>query len=329
MRESIVSDLALELGVKTDPIQYRYSYPWLFRLLAEEAVRYVQLGTFFEFYQLPDGYFHQLRRQAEDCGVSIRSVFTAHRELGGFFADEPGWERVARRNYERLIEVGQLLGAHSVGSNPGSIYRDRMETKPRAVERYLGHMKELMAYAHDHGVGWLSIEPMSCLAEPPTLPEEIRQMGAELAAWHRRYPHTTARVGFCADIAHGYADRDGRVRCDHLQLLASTLPYLLELHLKNTDAGYCSTLAFGREQRGQGVIEIRPVRELLLSSAAQIPVSMLVGYLEIDGPKLGRDSSDPRLGDHLRSSVRYLKQVWAMDAAETCPRENWRELPGT
>ena len=30
-------------------------------------------------------------------------------------------------------------------------------------------------YAHEHGVPYLTIEPMSCTAEPPTLPEEIRQ----------------------------------------------------------------------------------------------------------------------------------------------------------
>ena len=40
--------LQLQLGVKSDPIEYRYSHPWLFQLLAEEGVRHVQLGTHFE-----------------------------------------------------------------------------------------------------------------------------------------------------------------------------------------------------------------------------------------------------------------------------------------
>ena len=124
-----MGDLTLELGVKTDPAEYRFSYEWLFRLLAEEGVRYVQLGTFFELYQLPDEYFHRLRSRADDLGIAIRSIFTAHRELGGFFIDEPGWEGVARRNYERLIEVGSLVGARSVGSNPGAVYRDRTGMK--------------------------------------------------------------------------------------------------------------------------------------------------------------------------------------------------------
>lgn len=95
-----MADLTLQLGVKTDPTEYRFSYPWLFRLLADEGMQYVQLGTFFEIYQLPDEYFHRLRREAEDQGLRIHSIFTAHRELGGFFNDEPGWEALARRNFK-------------------------------------------------------------------------------------------------------------------------------------------------------------------------------------------------------------------------------------
>ena len=81
----MAGQLQLRLGVKTDPIEYRYSHPWLFRLLAEEGLECVQLGTQFELYQLPDEFFHQLRQEADDAGVVIDSMFTAHRELGGFF----------------------------------------------------------------------------------------------------------------------------------------------------------------------------------------------------------------------------------------------------
>jgi hypothetical protein len=129
-----LADLTLQLGVKTDPTQYRFSYEWLFRLLAEEGIGHVQLGTFFEFYQLPDDYFLALRRQAEDLGIMISSIFTAHRELGGFFIQEPGWEQVARRNYQRLIEIGSLVGVSSVGSNPGAAYRDRPGAKKHGIE---------------------------------------------------------------------------------------------------------------------------------------------------------------------------------------------------
>ena len=93
--------MQLKLGIKSDPVNYRYSYPWLFRLMAETGVTSLQLGSFFEMYQLPDEWFIRLRKQADDHGISIDSCFTAHRELGGFFREEPEWLPVARKNYER------------------------------------------------------------------------------------------------------------------------------------------------------------------------------------------------------------------------------------
>ena len=224
----VVNGLQLELGIKSDPIEYRYSFPWLFKLLAEEDVRNVQLGSFFEVYQLPDDYFRELRGQASECGVTIRSLFTAHRELGGFFRTEPGFEAVARRNYERFIEVGSLLGADDVDES-GAVLRDLMETKAQGTARYVRHMKELMRYAAERGLKRLTIEPMSCLAEPPTLPDEIRDIAAELTAHHEAHPTTTAQLGYCADVAHGYANTDGDVVFDDEELLAATYEHLYEL----------------------------------------------------------------------------------------------------
>jgi ribulose-phosphate 3-epimerase len=310
-----LTHLTLRLGVKTDPAQYRFSYEWLFGLLAAEGIHHVQLGTFFELYQLPDRYFLQLRGRAEQRGVEIHSIFTAHRELGGFFVEDDGWEAVARHNFERLIEVGALLGARSVGSNPGSVYRDRMGSKEAGVRRYLKHMRELMQFAHQKGVAWLGIEPMSALAEPPTLPEEIREMAEELGAWHAAHPGSTARAGYCTDIAHGYVDADGAIRHDHLELIEAALPYTHELHLKNTDAMYGSTFGFSDEERSRGIVEIAPIRRMLQRNAGLLPVDELVGYLEIGGPKLGRDYSDQRLADQLRASLDHLRKTWL------CPAE--------
>ena len=38
----------------------------------------LQLGSFFELYQLPDEYFIRLKKQADDFGITIDSLFTAH-----------------------------------------------------------------------------------------------------------------------------------------------------------------------------------------------------------------------------------------------------------
>lgn len=309
----------LRLGVKTDPIEYRYSHEWLFRLLAEEGIRYVQIGTHFELYQLPDEFFHDLRKRADDAGVVIDSAFTAHRELGGFFREEPGYEQVARANFERYIHVGGILGVKSVGSNPGAVMRDRMDYKARGIACYVRHMKELMHYAKECGVEWLTIEPMSCLAEPPTLPDEIQAMGEEFSNYHDQHPESTAQVGYCTDIAHGYVDDCGEVVFDHVKLFEAAVPYLYEVHLKNTDAMYNSTFGFSEEERQRGIIDVDQFRKLLIGYSDRLPVQELAGYLEIGGPKLGRDYSDLHLETSLRQSLRFLKESFLNpeSAAET------------
>lgn len=303
-----MSHLHLDLGVKSDPILYRYSYPWLFRLMAEEGVRHLQLGTFFELYHLPDSFFHRLRAQAADHGITISSVFTAHRELGGWFQGDE-WVAVARRTTERLIEIAGILGARSAGHNPGAVLRDRMGTKAAGWATYLHHAHELLHVAHRHGVAELTIEPMSCEAEPPCSPAEQRAMMEDLAAWHAAHPDTAA-PGYCIDIAHGWAGRDRQVRLDHWGLLEAGLPWCRELHLKNTDALYDRTFGFRADERAKGVIDAAACRRWLAERAAVLPVDRLVGYLEIGGPKLGRDYSDHELEPMLRESLAHLREAW-------------------
>ena len=322
-----MSELKLELGVKSDPIEYRYSFAWLLRIMADEGVRHLQLGSFFELYGLPDDAWLRLRDEAQGAGVSITSVFTAHRELGGFFRPERGWADVARRGYERLIQVAALLGARSAGSNPGSVLRDRMADKTAGLETFARHFKELLALAHDRGLEALCIEPMSCLAEPPTLPGEIAALLGELDAWHRGRVAATAAPRLCADVAHGYADADGRVRWDNLQLLDAAVPWLHEVHLKNTDALFNATFGFSDAERARGIVKVEEVRDRLLEAAPRLPVRTLVGYLEIGGPKWGRDYSDRRLEEELRASIRWLREAWTAGAAAPAARPASPPLP--
>jgi len=310
-----MSRLALHVGVKADPIEYRYSYEWLFGLLAEEGIHHVQLGSFFEMYQLPDRVFARLRRRAEDFGVVVSSVFGAHRDLGGFLRGEPEWEEITRRNHRRMVEIGVLVGARSIGCNMGAVLRDRMELKAGGVARHLQHMKDMMHYAHDKGLPWLALEPMSCLAEPPTLPDEIREVAEELVSYHGEHRDDTCRFGYCQDVAHGYADEQGKVVWSAMQVLEAALPYLSEIHLKNTDARFEATFGFSDDEQAMGTVDVAAVRDLLLARADTLPVREVVGYFETGGPKTGRDYSDCRLADHLRKSLRYLKRTFRADAS--------------
>lgn len=304
--------MKIQLGLKTDCIETRYSFPWLFDLLAEEGIPNVQLGSFYELYVLEDSYFTDLRGEAESRGLRIRSVFTAHRELGGFFVGDPRMERAARRGFDRLLEVGALVGADYVGSNPGAVYRDHSAAqKAFGTATYLRHLKELSRRARTLGLKGITMEPMSCLAEPPTTPEEMRHYIGEMRAYHAAHPDATVPAYLCGDISHGLADRDKRVVHSNTELFVAGMPMMCEFHFKNTDAIYGSTFGFNAEEKKKGIVDLAAFKALCDRHADQWPVVEVVGYLEIMGPKIGRDYSDPHLGAELRTSLRAIKEVFA------------------
>jgi len=300
--------MEFKLGIKSDPIEYRYSYDWLFGLMREQGLDELQLGTFFELYSLDDEYFINLRKQAEKAGVFIRSVFTAHRELGGFFTGNVLLEKVARKNYERLIEVASLLGSEYVGSNPGAIYRDHAAFKDAGIACYLSHMKQLMKKAKTLGLRGLTMEPMSCLGEPPSTPAEIDLMMKTLHT-HHNADSDSVPAFLCGDVSHGVADSNKKVLFDNMALFEHGLPYMAEFHFKNTDAIFGSTFGFGSDERARGIVDVGRIMEIIHKRSADWPVPIVVGYLEIGGPKLGRDYSDPLLGKQLSESLEHIKGV--------------------
>ena len=300
----------IEIGIKSDPIEYRYTFDWLFTLMNRLGIRNLQLGSFFEMYGLPDGYFRSLRDKAAESDVWIRSCFTAHRELGGFFVDDLEMQKVAFESYSRFLEVGALVGAESVGSNPGAIMRDRMAGKQDGVNRYLSAMELLSKRAAGLGLKALTVEPMSSLAEPPSTPAEIVGFMEHLGDYHHAHPDDTVPVYLCGDVSHGIADRDGRILHTHLELFECGIPWTWEFHLKNTDIRYESTFGFGDEERRSGIVELSAIREIVESNEARFPVQTLVAYLEIGGPKLGRDYSDPLLEARLVESIEAIRRFF-------------------
>jgi len=302
--------MKIELGLKTDCIETRYSFDWLFDLVAEEGIRNVQLGSFYELYVLEDSYFTELRAKAESRGLHIKSVFTAHRELGGFFVGDARMERAARKGFERLLEVGALVGADYVGSNPGAVYRDLAANKDAGTACYLCHLKELSRKAKSLGLRGLTMEPMSCLAEPPTTPDEMHHYIGEMNTDHASHPDETVPTYLCGDISHGLCDAEKNVIFSNTDLFAAAIPMMNEFHFKNTDAIFSSTFGFNEEERRKGIVDLPSLKVLCDKHSDQWPVSDVVGYLEIMGPKIGRDYSDPHLGHELRTSLRAIKAAF-------------------
>jgi ribulose-phosphate 3-epimerase len=280
--------------------------------MKELDVRYLQLGSFPELYTLEDGFFQSLRERAERRGVVIKSCFTSYRELGGFFSGDRYLQQAARRNYERYIEIASLVGADSVGSNPGSVFRDRLETKQEGIRIYLDNMKELMASARDRDLKFLSIEPMSCPAEPPALPEELDRMFDTLQAHHRSNPGSTVPVYFCSDISHGVADRRGRILHDNWELFEYQIPQMAEFHVKNTDSRFDSTFGFSHEELSKGIVDLSKLWRILNVNRNRFPIDEVVGYLEISGPKLGRDYSDYKLREMIVASVSNIRSSFGI-----------------
>ena len=303
----------VQIGIKSDPIEYRYGHEWLFKLMERLGVHYLQLGSWFEMYSLPDRYFIRLRDQAADHGVLIPSCFSARRELGGFVSPDPDVQAVTRVSYRRLIEIGVLVGAESVGAGVGAIPRDRMDTKQEAMERCMPAMSEMAEYAGQAGLKTITIEPMSSLAEPPSTPDEITGFMERLNADGEE--SVSVPVYYCSDVSHGLADESGSVVHSHMELFEHAIPWMWEFHFKNTDARFESTFGFGPADSQRGIVDLDAVAECIRDNGERFPREAIVGYLEIPGPKLGRDYSDGLLEGQLTESIETIKRYFPPDVA--------------
>jgi ribulose-phosphate 3-epimerase len=303
--------MTIHLGVKSDPIEWRYSFDWLFGIMEDFHVPWLQMGTNFATFTADEDYFKRLRAKAEARGIRIASVFLAHRELGGFGSGDRSLEATARWGWERIIRVAVLLGAQSAGAIGGILLRDQPELRKQAVRCFLGHMKELMRFARRVGLHAITIEPMSSLWEYPSTPFELREMVSTFDSAHAAEPEVTVPVYLCGDISHGVADEKGHVLHDNWEMFEREIPWMWEFHFKNTDAIYNSTFGFGSEERSRGIVDLKRLRDILEKNATRFPSDEVTGYLELPGPKLGRDYSDGLLRGQLEKSLAALREEFS------------------
>ncbi len=302
--------MKLRVGVKSDPIENRYTYDWLFGIMADHGIRYLQLGSFFAMYELDDEWFLSLARRAEKKGIQITSLFTSHRELGGYMAADPSMAAVTRRSWERLIRLASLTGASSAGSSAGPVPRDRAETREAGIRGWLGLMRDLTRSARAQGLAALTVEPMSSIFEFPSTAEEIRRLDRESDAWRATDPEGAVPLFYCGDISHGVADASGCVTADNWEMFEREIPHMWEFHFKNTDAIFNATFGFSPAERERGIVDLRKLKDLIARNADRFPGQDLVGYLEHPGPKVGRDYTDNRLHAMLTESLEALVSVF-------------------
>jgi ribulose-phosphate 3-epimerase len=300
--------MTFRLGVKSDPIEGRYSFDWLFGIMADFHVSRLQMGSSFTTFTADEGYFRKLRESAEKKGIRIASVFTSHRELGGYASGDASLEATARWGWERMVRVAALVGADSAGSNAGSLLRDQPELGERSREIFFRHTKDLMRLARREGLRAITIEPMSSLWEYPSTPGQLREMTTVFDSEHAADPQETVPVYLCADISHGVADEKMRVLHGNWEMFEIEIPWMWEFHFKNTDVIFNSTFGFGSEERARGIVDLRRLKALLERNAARFPTDDVTGYLELPGPKLGRDYTDGLLRGQLEASFAALRK---------------------
>jgi ribulose-phosphate 3-epimerase len=302
--------MKLHLGLKSDPIERRYSYEWLFDLMKKMDVHYLQLGGFFELLLLEDDYFLNLRENAEKKEINISSLFSSRRELSGFFSNNRYLEKTARIIYEKYIHVGSLLGVNYVGASIGPIMLDMLEYKNEGTHLYFNNMKDLMHMAKEKGLKGLTMEVMSCSIEFPTTPEEIDFFINTLNSYHKENVESTVPVYLLGDISHGYADRNENVVYSNYEIFEYSIPYMCEFHFKNTDYIFNETFGFSKEENSRGCVELQRIKDIIVRNQKNWPVENVMGYLEHPGPKLGRDYSDYKLENMLIGSIDVLKRYF-------------------
>jgi len=302
--------MKLSLGIKSDPVQYRYSYEWLFGLMKRTGIQYLQLGSFFEMLLLEDEFFLELREKAEKYGIRIKSIFSAYREMAGFYSGNAWLEKTARTIYEKYIHIGSILGSDYVGTCAGSVNRDSMDYKERGIQIYLNHMKELIHLAKEQGLKGLSMEVMSCSAEPPSTPKEIDLIMGELNDYHQNNCTHTVPAYLLGDISHGFADIEEHVINSNYEMFEYTIPYMNEFHFKNTDTIFHSTFGFSRKETEKGSVDLSMIKKIIERNTSRWPVDEVTGYLEHPGPKLGRDYTDYKLEEMLTESIETLQQYF-------------------
>jgi hypothetical protein len=196
-----------------------------------------------------------------------------------------------------------------------------MDRKAASIARWLEAIKHLCGDAADKGLKAVTIEPMSCLAEPPTTSAEIVSVMSDLEAFHAEHVSTTVPVYLCGDISHGYADHNRQVVESNIRLFETGIPYMCEFHFKNTDECFGSTFGFDSAERGRGIVDPDSVIGLIWRNRDRWPVRDLTGYLELPGPKLGRDYSDIVLETQLSESIEVLKAAMKRNGPENTPVE--------
>lgn len=127
--------------------------------------------------------------------------------------------------------------------------------------------------------------------------------------YHENHPDDTVHFGYCGDISQGLANEKGEVIEQNEDYFLAAIPHLYEFHFKNTDCIFHETFGFEPENVKRGIVSVERVRAILLQNQDRLPVKVIIGYLGLLGPKIGRDYTDLQLGRMLHIFTVYQKGI--------------------
>jgi ribulose-phosphate 3-epimerase len=151
---------------------------------------------------------------------------------------------------------------------------------------------------------------MSSLFEFPSTPGEVARLDAEFDAHLAANRDSAVPLYYCADISHGVADVQEKVVADNWDMFEREIPHMWEFHFKNTDPIFNATFGFSREERARGIVDLTRLKGIIERNADRFPAAEVTGYLELPGPKTGRDYTDCALGKMLSDSLEALTEVF-------------------
>ncbi len=86
------------------------------------------------------------------------------------------------------------------------------------------------------------------------------------------------------------------------------IPWMWEFHFKNTDSIFNSSVGFSPAERAPGIVDLKRLHAFLSRNSARFPTDDVTGYLELPGPKLGREYTDGLLRGQLEESLAALRE---------------------
>jgi sugar phosphate isomerase/epimerase len=233
-------------------------------------------------------------------GLTIHSTFTGLVAYGQNLLahPEPEVRAHARGWFEAGVEVTAALGAESMGGHMGALsVRDHADPHRHAHVRkeLIEAVRSLTRVAAARGLRCLLWEPMPVPREIPHTPEECVGLMEEVNQG------AAVPVRLCLDLGHCCA-WDMELPADPHLWLERLLPWIVAVHLQQTDGLGDHHWPFTREFAAQGVVDPKRVVEI----ARESPLERVCLFLEICHP---HEAPDRRVIDDLKESVEVWKQV--------------------